>query len=657
MENDKILGICLIILTLFSNVITCFSKTFSVESPNKRVVLQIDVTERITYSLSFDRKTVLTNSPVSLQLRNQKIMGIQPVLIRTKKIRKDDIIYPVVREKRKMVRNRCNEIQMSFQNNYGLIFRVYDDGMAYRFLTTLKEEVYIMHEEATFSFADNHDIYFPEEESFMSHSERSYPRMKIGDIRTDQMCCMPVLIELTNGLKAALLEVDLDNYAGMYLQRNSMDNYTLYGKFPAYPLKEKLERDRDLTVTERADYIARTDGNRLYPWRVVLVSENEGHFIESDMIFRLAKPLELDDVSWIRPGKVAWDWWNALNLYGIDFTAGINTQTYKYYIDFASKHNIEYIILDEGWSDTRDLLKVNPDLQMEELISYANQKNVGVILWCLSATLDGQLEEALNQFQKWGIKGIKVDFMQRDDQKMVRFYHKVVKEAAKRQMLVDFHGAYKPTGLRCAYPNLITREGVKGLEWSKWSNDVTPEHDVIIPFTRMLAGPMDFTPGAMLNANKDQFHPVFNRPMSQGTRVHQLAMYIVYESPLQMLSDSPSNYMREPDMMKYLSEVPTVWDETIVPIADAGEHLVIARQSGDDWYIGAMTDWSPKKLTLPCTFLGDGTFNAVFYEDGLNVATYASDYIIRKLEMDKNSTVEINMAGGGGWVAVLKKKN
>jgi alpha-glucosidase len=339
----------------------------------------------------------------------------------------------------------------------------------------------------------------------------------------------------------------------------------------------------------------------------------------------------------------------------VDFESGINTPTYKHYVDFAAEYGIEYIILDEGWSDPADLLKTNPVIDMPELLAHSREKNVGLVLWCVWLTLDRQLQEALDLFEKWGVRGIKVDFMDRDDQKVVNFYEKVAAESAKRELVVDFHGAFKPTGLRREYPNVLTREGVLGLEYNKWSRSVTPEHDLLIPFIRMLSGPMDFTPGAMRNAAEKNFQPVFSEPMSQGTRCHQLAMYVVYESPLQMLSDSPSAYLREPEVMDFLGKVPTVWDETVGLEAKVGDYVVVARKSGEEWYVGAMADWTPRELEIDFGFLGAGEFKAEVYADGVNAARYASDYTKTSLAIKAGDRLKVKLAPGGGWAARLYK--
>jgi len=400
---------------------------------------------------------------------------------------------------------------------------------------------------------------------------------------------------------------------------------------------------------ESADYIAVTKGTRTLPWRVIGIAEKDGDLLTNQLIYLLAKPSQVRDTSWIKPGKVAWDWWNDWNVYNVDFKAGVNTETYKYYIDFAAKYGIPYIILDEGWYRNGDVLDVVPAVNMEELTGYAKQKNVGVILWVLWNKLDDQLEKALDQYAKWGVKGVKVDFMQRSDQKLINYYHKVSRETAKRKMLVDFHGDQKPATMVRTWPNLISTEGVRGMEWSKWSAETDPDHDVTLPFTRMFLGPMDYTPGAMLNAQKHMFRGINDRPMSQGTRCHQLAMYVVFESPLQMLSDSPSNYLREPEMMEFLAPVPTEWDETKVLDGKIAQYVAVARRNGKDWYVGAMTNWSARELDIDFSFLPEGTFSLQAYQDGVNADRMGSDYKMSKAQVNRGTKLKIGLAPGGGW--------
>ena len=454
------------------------------------------------------------------------------------------------------------------------------------------------------------------------------------------------------GVKIAVAESDVEDYPGLWLRGTSGNG--LDSLFPPYPLKETLTGDRDFKVTEAADYIAVTKGTRTYPWRLLGIAERDGDLLTNQLVYLLASPSRVQDTSWIRPGKVAWDWWNANNIYGVDFKSGVNTETYKYFIDFASKYGIEYVVLDEGWYKLGNVLEVVPDINVEELVAYGKQKKVGIILWVVWKTLDDQLEPALNQFEKWGVKGIKVDFMQRDDQKVVNFYHKLSGEAAKRKMLVDYHGAQRSALMTRTWPNLISNEGVRGMEWSKWSADASPEHNVTLPFTRMFLGPMDYTPGAMLNAQKRSFAPVFDRPMALGTRCHQLAMYVVFESPLQMLADNPSNYLREPEAMEFLSAVPSVWDETRVLDGKIGDYVLVARRSGRDWYVGAMTDWTARELEVDFSFLPEGSFKMDAYQDGVNANRFAGDYKKVSGRADRTTRLKLKLAEGGGWAARLR---
>ena len=409
--------------------------------------------------------------------------------------------------------------------------RAYDDGVAYRFVTRLPGEITVRDEDVTLGFEGDHLLYFPEEASLQSHQEREYKRLRISEVGPTRFASLPALVAIEGGPKVAITESDLFDYPGMDV-KSGPEVHSLQGLFPAYPRQVRLEGDRDELVVEREPYIARTRGTREFPWRVLVVAERDETLLDSDIVFRLASESRIADTSWIKPGKVAWDWWNANNVYGVPFRAGINTDTYKHYIDFAAEHGIPYVILDEGWYKLGDLTAVVPEIDMPAVAAHAKQRNVGLVMWVIWKTLDQQLQPALDQFARWGVKGIKVDFMQREDQWMVNFYERVAREAAARHLLVDFHGAYKPTGLYRTWPNVVTSEGVLGLEQSKWGTAASPDNAVTFPFMRMLAGPVDYTPGAMQNATKADFRPIFNRPMSQGTRAHQLAMYVVFESPL-----------------------------------------------------------------------------------------------------------------------------
>ena len=621
---------------------------YSVKSPDGRIEVRVHTKDHLKYDVLLNGKRLLQDSTLSINV-GQKNLGTNPKVLSAKDRSVNQVLEPVVRQKFAKIREDYKEIRLEFDGGYAVTFRAYNEGAAYRLETSLKQEqVKIYSEEAIFNFPENEPVFYPQEESLFSHNERRYLPLHLKDISESAIATLPSVVDVA-GVKVAIAESDVDDYPGLWL-RGTGGN-ALAATFPPYPLKEKLERDRDFRVTESADYIAVTKGTRTLPWRIIGIAERDADLLTNQLTWLLAKPSEVKDTSWIKPGKVAWDWWNANNVYGVDFKAGINTATYKYYIDFAAKYGIPYIILDEGWYKLGKLLDVVPEINMEEILAYAKQKNVGVILWVIWKTLDDQLEPALNQFEKWGVKGIKVDFMQRSDQVLINYYHRISRETAKRKMLVDFHGDQKPATMTRTWPNLINTEGVRGLEWSKWSADTEPEHNVTLPFTRMFLGPMDFTPGAMLNAQKKSFAPIFDRPMSLGTRCHQLAMYVVYEAPLQMLSDSPSNYLREPEVMEYLAAVPTEWDETKPLDGKISEYVAVARRNGRDWYVGAMTNWTPRELELDLSFLPEGNFSIEAYQDGVNAERNASDYQKMHSQVRRTTKLKVRLAAGGGWAA------
>lgn len=618
-----------------------------VTSPGGALEVTVATDGVLTWSVAHRGRTILRPSRLALTLGDGRVLGTAPKVTATSVRSIDQALTPPVAYRRARVADRCQERRIDFAGDFSLVVRAYDDGVAYRFVTRLPGEITVRDEDATLVFEGDHLLYFPEEESFQSHQEREYKRLRISEIGPTRFSSLPALVVIEGGPKVAITESDLFDYPGMDLKSGS-EAHTLRGLFPAYPRKVRLERDRDEVVVEREDYIAKTRGTREFPWRVLVVAERDETLLDSDIVFRLASESRIADTSWIRPGKVAWDWWNANNVYGVPFRAGINTDTYKHYIDFAAEHGIPYVILDEGWYKLGDLMAAAPELDMPALAAHAKQRNVGLVMWVVWKTLDQQLQPALDQFARWGVKGIKVDFMQREDQWMVNFYERVAREAAARHLLVDFHGAYKPTGLYRTWPNVVTSEGVLGLEQSKWGPAASPDNAVTFPFMRMLAGPVDYTPGAMLNATKADFRPVFNRPMSQGTRAHQLAMYVVFESPLQMLADSPSNYRKEPDSLAFLSAVPVVWDETRILSAKVGEHILVARRSGREWYVGALTSWEPRDIEVDLGFLGAGSFTADIHRDGPNADRAGVDYVREQRPVTSADRLRVHLAPGGG---------
>ena len=651
---SSFLGKILFVSVVFLVAAASAQSSYDLRSPDDRVELRIRTADRVHYDVLLNGRALLENCTLSLDVEHKKL-GIAPKVLDAKQRSNDQVIRPTIRQKFAQVRDAYNELRLTMDDGYAVTFRVYNEGIAYRFETSLpQQQVKVYSEESNWNFPQDSIVYYPQEDSFFSHNERKYTPQHLSEIIPAYIASLPAVVDVGQGAKVAIAESDVRDYPGLWLKGTT--GTALAATFPPYPLKEQLERDRDFRVVEAAEYIALTSGTRTFPWRVVGIAEKDGDLITNSLVWLLESPSRVQDTSWIKPGKVSWDWWNANNVYGVDFKAGINTETYKYYIDFAAKYGVPYIILDEGWYKLGNVLEVVPEINMEELTAYARQKNVGIILWVVWKTLDDQLIPALDQYAKWGIKGIKVDFMQRSDQLVMDFYERVSRECAKRKMLVDFHGDQKPASMTRTWPNLINAEGVRGMEWSKWSADAEPEHNVTLPFTRMFLGPMDYTPGAMRNASKTNFAPIFGQPMALGTRCHQLAMYVVFEAPLQMLADSPSNYLREPEVMDFLAPVPTEWDDTKVLDARIADYIVLARRNGKDWWVGAMSDWTPRDLDVDLSFLGDGSFSMDAFQDGVNADRAASDYRKTTSRVAKSDKFKIHLAPGGGWAAHIQAR-
>lgn len=626
-----------------------FAENYTVNSPDSRITVNVETGTNTTYSVTFNGKVILNPSPISMTFDNGTVIGRNMEVKNVERFTQNKVLKPVVRQKSEQIIDHYNEMVLS-ADNYKLYFRVYDDGLAYRFHTDFPDSLKVLNEEVTYCFPEDYNTLFPEERSMLSAQQPLFKPMKLSEIGTDHFCSTPILIKVDDNARIFISESDLESYPGMFLRKQGKQE--LAGKFAAYSLEEKANDDRQLFPTKRADYIARVNGTRNYPWRAMIVAENDANLITNQLIYKLAPEAE-GDFSWVRPGKIAWDWYNALILTGVDFKCGINNDTYKYYIDFASKYGIEYVVIDDGWSEAWDVTKVIPEINMEELVAYGKKKNVDLILWVSWAPFREKIDEAFDKFNEWGIKGIKMDFMNRDDQTMVDFYYEVARKAIDHKMLVDFHGAYKPTGWLRTFPNVLTSEGVAGLENHKWGSFVTPKHNVTLPFTRMVAGPMDYTPGAMVNLHEKDHKINFNLPASVGTRCHQLGMYVVYESPLQMLADSPSNYYREPECMEFLSQVPVVWDETRVLKASVGEYIVVARRSGDTWFIGGMAGEKGQKFEIDLDFI-KGNKTLTCWEDGVNVDLNANDFARRSRKVKQGDKLTINIYDGGGYVAIIK---
>jgi alpha-glucosidase len=636
------------LLSLFTQY-TISAQEYFLYSPDSKLTLKLSVGTAVKYAVSVNGNTIISPSVIGcstdfLQNMSLKVLGTKKGIV------KNQPLYPVVHQKNRIIYDNYNWLSVSFSDQKTLECRAYNNGLAWRWVIERRGDYKVLDEQVNFQFWATDATWYPLEESFMSHNERVYQRLTVDNAK-GKLASLPALVDC-NDAKVLITEADLLDYAGLWLKGD--EKGLLRGVFPRYPKETKLVRDRDDSVVSREDYIAVQKDEHNLPWRVLMVAQNDADLLTNQLVYQLARPSS-GDYSWVKPGKVAWDWWNFNNIYGVDFRAGVNTATYKYYIDFAAKNNLEYIVLDEGWTaTTSDLLNSSPDINMPELVEYAKQKKVDIILWCLSAALEKQMEPALDLFAKWGVKGIKMDFMQRDDQKMVNFYEKTAVEAAKRKLLVDFHGAYKPTGMERTYPNCLTREGVYGMENSKWDSlkNIGPEHNVTIPFIRQAAGPMDYTPGAMLNSTEKDWFPNWSTPKSLGTRCHQLGMYVVYESPLQMLADNPTHYNKEPVCMEFLSKVPSQWDTTIVLHAKVSDYVVVARKAANgEWYIGGMTDWTPREFTLDLSFLPKGSYTMHTWEDGINADRNAQDFKYKKEMVNSSTYVKVKLAGGGGFAS------
>ncbi len=642
------LGLLLILMLLTASAWS-FGKDYKLASPDGKIVMTISAGTDVIWSVSFEGKEAIVSVKIGMALGNGKILGQNETVRKAAPGKINQVLEPVVAYKRSRTEDNGNTLLLAFRSGASIRFIAYNDGVAYRFETSMKEELTVKNEIADLQFPAGSYSWYPLEESFMSHNERVFIYSSLDTIGKNHLASLPALFK-ANGVNVLFTEADIEDYPGMWIR--GAGSGRINGVQPAYPETEKLKGDRDLFVTSAKDYVATTKGTRTFPWRMFIITDDDGKLVESDMVYRLGSPCRLTDTKWIRPGQVAWDWWNASNIFGVDFKSGINNDTYKYYIDFASKNGIEYIILDEGWYKTgTSVLKPIPEINVEELCRYGESKNVGIILWVVYKTFWDEIDEAVALYEKWGVKGVKVDFMQRDDQKMVNFYYEAARKTAEHHLLIDFHGSYKPDGLQRTYPNALTREGVRGMENSKWERTISPEHDVTLPFTRMVAGPMDFTPGAMINMDRANFNPQFTRPASQGTRVHQMSMYVIYESPLQMLSDSPSNYMKEQECTDFIVKVPVVWDDIKVLAAKTGDYLLLARRSGSEWFVGGMTDWTPRQLELDLSFLPAGEYMMDIFQDGINANRHAQDYKHLKRSVKSGDRIKIEMASGGGWVA------
>lgn len=662
MKNNKKLCLAILSLLLLSGnaSFAAKEKKYVLSSPDGTLKVEISAGNELAYQVMHGNDTILSHSNIGLVLENGTIVGKTPRITgeRRKKI-KDNIESPFYRFKEFVATG--NELDLKLKGGFGIIFRAYNEGVAYRFYTTQSSDIIIKEEQAEFNFKEDYTAYLPYTTNDKKPMAMAY--QNVYDITPlskaqPKLAFLPVTVDC-GSVKLTLLESDLEAYPGMFVQ-SQQGKYGLKGVFAPYPAKTDFYPWRKQEyVTETTDFISRSRGSRSYPWRVLAITEKDTDMPVNNLVYALASPNRIGDTSWIKTGKVAWDWWNDWNLKGVPFKAGINMDTYKYYIDFASRNGLEFIVLDEGWYDPKsgDMLTVIPELDLPELIAYGKSKGVEIVLWTVFNVLDSQLEAACKKYADMGIKGFKVDFLDRDDQTAVEMVYRIAEMTARYKLTLDLHGIYKPTGINRTYPHIINFESVFGMEEVKWTDikNNMPLYDVTFPYIRMMAGPVDYTPGAMRNATKADWRAMYYTPASMGTRCHQLAAYIVHDSPFTMLCDAPTNYLNEQECVDFIASLPVEVDSTFIASGELGKYIVTVRKKDVNWYIGGMTNWDERDVQLDFSFLPEGvSYTAVLFKDGVNANKQAEDYRKETIRIDKDSRLTLHLASGGGFAMKLE---
>lgn len=662
MKNNK--KLCLAILSLLLLIrnasFAAKEKKYVLSSPDGTLKVEISAGNELAYQVMHGNDTILSHSNIGLVLENGTIVGKTPRITgeRRRKI-KDNIESPFYRFKEFVATG--NELDLKLKGGFGIIFRAYNEGVAYRFYTTQSSDIIIKEEQAEFNFKEDYTAYLPyttnDKKPMVMAYQNVYDITPLSKAQP-KLAFLPVTVDC-GSVKLTLLESDLEAYPGMFVQ-SQQGKYGLKGVFAPYPAKTDFYPWRKQEyVTETTDFISRSRGSRSYPWRVLAITEKDTDMPVNNLVYALASPNRIGDTSWIKTGKVAWDWWNDWNLKGVPFKAGINMDTYKYYIDFASRNGLEFIVLDEGWYAPKsgDMLTVIPELDLPELIAYGKSKGVEIVLWTVFNVLDSQLEAACKKYADMGIKGFKVDFLDRDDQTAVEMVYRIAEMTARYKLTLDLHGIYKPTGINRTYPHIINFESVFGMEEVKWTDikNNMPLYDVTFPYIRMMAGPVDYTPGAMRNATKADWRAMYYTPASMGTRCHQLAAYIVHDSPFTMLCDAPTNYLNEQECVDFIASLPVEVDSTFIASGELGKYIVTVRKKDVNWYIGSMTNWDERDVQLDFSFLPEGVFyTAVLFKDGVNANKQAEDYRKETIRIDKDSRLTLHLASGGGFAMKLE---
>lgn len=660
-NNKKLCFAILSLLLLIGNAsLAAKEKKYVLSSPDGTLKVEISAGNELAYQVMHGNDTILSHSNIGLVLENGTIVGKTPRITgeRRRKI-KDNIESPFYRFKEFVATG--NELDLKLKGGFGIIFRAYNEGVAYRFYTTQSSDIIIKEEQAEFNFKEDYTAYLPYTTNDKKPMAMAY--QNVYDITPlskaqPKLAFLPVTVDC-GSVKLTLLESDLEAYPGVFVQ-SQQGKYGLKGVFAPYPAKTDFYPWRKQEyVTETTDFISRSRGSRSYPWRVLAITEKDTDMPVNNLVYALASPNRIGDTSWIKTGKVAWDWWNDWNLKGVPFKAGINMDTYKYYIDFASRNGLEFIVLDEGWYDPKsgDMLTVIPELDLTELIAYGKSKGVEIVLWTVFNVLDSQLEAACKKYADMGIKGFKVDFLDRDDQTAVEMVYRIAEMTARYKLTLDLHGIYKPTGINRTYPHIINFESVFGMEEVKWTDikNNMPLYDVTFPYIRMMAGPVDYTPGAMRNATKADWRAMYYTPASMGTRCHQLAAYIVHDSPFTMLCDAPTNYLNEQECVDFIASLPVEVDSTFIASGELGKYIVTVRKKDVNWYIGGMTNWDERDVQLDFSFLPEGmSYTAVLFKDGVNANKQAEDYRKETIRIDKDSRLTLHLASGGGFAMKLE---
>jgi len=638
-------------------------KTYSLQSPNKRLQVEVDAGVNLTWRIMLDGREVMRPSEIDISNAYQRAYRGKATASPVKHF-KSTFKTPFYRQS--SVTSEYNETILTLGRGWTVVFRAFDEGIAYRFMCNGKMAETISYETAQFHFNGDNPTWLsystndkkPEAMAF----QNIYDNMRPLKNAKEKPAFLPATVA-NAGVKLTILESDLKNYPGMFVKKSS-DGESLEGWFAYYPskfYKYPWRQQRYVIATE--DYIAKTNGKEFAtPWRIVAVTEKDTDMPVNNLVYALAEPAKTQDTSWIKPGKVAWDWWNDWNLKGVDFKAGINFDTYKYYIDFAAKNNIEYVVLDEGWYESKsgDIMNPIPEIRLPELIAYAKEKGVDIVLWTVFNVLDEHLDEAMLKYKAMGAKGFKIDFLDRDDQEAVELAYRIAEAGLRHQMVLDYHGYYKPTGMSRTFPNILNYEAVFGMEEVRWTelDNNMPLYDVTFPYIRMMAGRVDFTPGAMRNGTKDNWRAIYTAPVSMGTRCHQLACYVVHDSPFTMLCDAPTNYEKEQECVDMITSLPTVFDRTIIPYGRMGEYIVTAREKDGNWYVAGQTNWDARTLDLKFDFLDKGkTYHATIFRDGVNADHNAEDYKCEEADVDASTVMPIRMASGGGFVIKLGIRN